>query len=391
MPGVRRANWIERAKSLMHFLQLVRQTEEVCTDAGLLPPTIVLIPITPTELGRHQSPAGLIWFLNGTWANFEIDTTLAHLKNSPHVFPRLLIHAHDVFPAALARVLELEFFTRVLPAQKAQTVGKQLIIDPVDTMTPARILVAEDNATNQRVISRFLEKLGFEHVVVENGELAVRAAAEQEYALVLMDCQMPVMDGFEATTRIRRLPGHRGRIPIMAVTANVAPGVAERCHAVGMNAYMSKPLDLSLLQNRIQELLTSVPAAREPQTLQVLPSADIDFAHLNQIQELDGTGEFLREMLEAFLTKLDPLVRDLHERHQNADCDGLEKAAHYLKGSAGNIGARALWSCLASIEQTAHMKDLPALQQAMQNLPALVDAVKRDILRDWLRRDSSAA
>jgi PAS domain S-box-containing protein len=123
-----------------------------------------------------------------------------------------------------------------------------------------RVLVAEDNPTNQKVIDRMLAKLGLKAHLVANGKEAVEAMKEAQYDLILMDCQMPEMDGYEATKVIRALPGLGKSIPIIALTANVVQGDDQRCLDAGMNRYLSKPVDLAILESALSEYLMAQAA-----------------------------------------------------------------------------------------------------------------------------------
>jgi CheY-like chemotaxis protein len=117
-----------------------------------------------------------------------------------------------------------------------------------------RVLVAEDNHVNQRVVTKLLERMGHNVVLVENGREAVREAEAGGFDLVLMDCQMPEMDGFEACRRIRGLGGDRGAVPVIALTAHALEGDRERCLAAGMDDYMSKPIDVADLRQRLEAI-----------------------------------------------------------------------------------------------------------------------------------------
>jgi two-component system, sensor histidine kinase and response regulator len=115
------------------------------------------------------------------------------------------------------------------------------------------VLVAEDNRVNQKLVSRLLEKQGCVVEVVDDGSAAVEKARHFAYDLILMDCQMPQMDGFEATAAIRREPGLAGRVPIVAVTANAMQGDREKCLAAGMNDYVSKPISVKDLKRVLEQ------------------------------------------------------------------------------------------------------------------------------------------
>jgi len=131
------------------------------------------------------------------------------------------------------------------------------------------VLVADDNAVNQFVSTRLLQKLGCGSDVVADGAEAVEAVSTRDYDLVLMDCQMPVMNGYEATAAIRRLPGPVSRIPIVAVTAAALEGERERCLAAGMDDYLSKPTTLQQLATVLRRRLR-----RDAEDLPVLVAAD---------------------------------------------------------------------------------------------------------------------
>ena len=130
---------------------------------------------------------------------------------------------------------------------------------PVWPLAAGRLLVAEDNAVNQVVTRGLCEKVGFEVDVVENGQLAVAAVQARDYALVLMDCQMPVMDGYEATLAIRKLPNRCSKVPIIALTASAMREELDRCLAVGMNEVLPKPLRREVLEAMLHRFVVAGP------------------------------------------------------------------------------------------------------------------------------------
>ncbi len=129
-----------------------------------------------------------------------------------------------------------------------------------------RVLVVEDNLINQRVAVIILSKLGYSADVAGDGSEALEMLQKQHYDLILMDCQMPVMDGFEATHAIRALPSDLSRIPIIAVTANALAGQREKCLATGMNEYISKPINSELLAAALRKYLAPSDVGGPQQT-----------------------------------------------------------------------------------------------------------------------------
>jgi CheY-like chemotaxis protein len=171
----------------------------------------------------------------------------------------------DGVSAILARPLKQQGFLQRLDdcfgaaaEKRASPAGTGQIPSPVPgPCSPHRILVVEDNSVNQMVLQLMLKKIGFQTDLVWNGKEALAAVARQRYALVLMDCQMPEMDGYEATRLIRAMERESGgtRLPIIAVTANVLIEAREECLKAGMDGYLSKPIHLLQLENVLKSLL----------------------------------------------------------------------------------------------------------------------------------------
>ncbi|MFF2318351.1 response regulator [Arthrobacter sp. NPDC058097] len=234
-----------------------------------------------------------------------------------------------------------------------------------DGPSRGRILVVEDNEVNQLVARATVSRLGYAVDVVSNGAEALSATADFRYAAVLMDCHMPVMDGFEATRRIRQRDGRHPRQPIIAMTAGALDGDRERCLAAGMDDYLAKPVDAAALQ---ATLIRWVPDREKgvvpepvPQPLAVTgtaPSARtaatpaLDQDRITMLRELgpeDGRG-LLPEAAAAFRRDLPARVGALKTAVDDGDGPALAQAAHALKGAAANIGAAAVAGICAELE-----------------------------------------
>jgi PAS domain S-box-containing protein len=223
-----------------------------------------------------------------------------------------------------------------------ETAGSRRPACPHLSMAPrnARILVAEDNTTNRLVICAQLSKLGYEAEAVADGAEAVEAVQRGGYDLVLMDCAMPRMDGFEATRRIREA-GH-AELTMIAVTADAMPEDRERCLREGMNDYLAKPVELKQLADVISRWLPA-PSEREQPVL-VFDSQSL-------LERLMGDRELAGVALRGFLHDTPGRLAGLRERLQKFDASGTRAEAHALKGAAATVSAQCLHAIALAIER----------------------------------------
>ena len=226
-----------------------------------------------------------------------------------------------------------------------------------------RILMAEDNVVNQKVGLRQLKKLGYSADAVGNGVEAVEALKRIPYDIVLMDCHMPELDGYEATRLIRQLEAEKNdhqRPPayIIALTANALESDREKCLAAGMNDYISKPVKLPELQAVLQEAAAFVrptPAARRTEIRGSDHDAVIDRSVLAGLRKLQEPGEpdAAVELIDLFLGDTPAKIQAMQSAIARSDAAALRESAHGLKGSASNLGARRLARSCAEVEKLA--------------------------------------
>ncbi len=228
-----------------------------------------------------------------------------------------------------------------------------------DKKRRVRILVAEDNVVNQKVAVRILEKLGYRGDAVANGREAVTALEKIRYDLVLMDVQMPEMNGFEAT-RIIRDPGSRvlrHDIPIVAMTAHALKGDRERCLEAGMDDYVSKPVTALGLGEILDRYLEGVATSGviEPE-LKTPRDRPVDMEGIREIAE--GDIEFERELIESFLSDSEEQIRQLDHALFEQNAEEVRLRAHTLKGSSANVGAKRLKELAYRMEKLGFGKEL---------------------------------
>ena len=221
------------------------------------------------------------------------------------------------------------------------------------------ILVVDDNEVNQKVATMLLRRLGCEVDIANNGREAVEAVARLTYAVVFMDCQMPVMDGYRATMMIREDEGERRHTPIIALTAHALQGDSEKCFAAGMDDYLAKPLRVEMVKDKLATWLPSVQgiqraaAASSPQEpTEQAPDPDNEERALDEhaFAELrEMAGDMLTEVLEVFLTDTQAQLQRLRESVACGDLGAVHKIAHSLKGTSANVGALTLSRCCTDL------------------------------------------
>ena len=214
----------------------------------------------------------------------------------------------------------------------------------------ARVLVAEDNEVNQKVAARILEKLGYRVEVADNGRDALEACERTRYDAVFMDGQMPGMDGYEATRRIREREGAGPRLPIIAMTASAMKGDREKCLAAGMDDYVSKPVTPEDLE-RVLRRWVGAPAAPAERAAAEPSSAGglLDEGIVASLMAVDDDGTLIDEVVATFV-KIAPVRLGAIRRAAKGNAAQLERAAHSFLGSCGNLGCRRMADLCARLE-----------------------------------------
>jgi signal transduction histidine kinase/CheY-like chemotaxis protein/HPt (histidine-containing phosphotransfer) domain-containing protein len=223
-----------------------------------------------------------------------------------------------------------------------------------------RVLVVEDNPVNQLVAEGLLHELGYEVDLAQNGAEAIHAVSEAFYVAVLMDCHMPVMDGYAATAEIRAVEAEGRRVPVIAMTASVTKNDRERCLAAGMDAFVPKPVDPVALEEALtQWARPSSPAPAAPiDAAPASPRADLPpldperVSILRGLRHPSGTG-LLPVLADAFETTSPALLGAIRRAAQEDDRGALQEHAHHLAGVAENLGALAVSALARQVEQYA--------------------------------------
>ena len=248
------------------------------------------------------------------------------------------------------------------PTRVDRRAPARLELDPTMAQRhPLRILLAEDNVVNQKLALRLLEQMGYRADVAANGLEAVAALERQPYDVVLMDVQMPEMDGLEATREIvRRWPGDR-RPRIVAMTANAMQGDRELCLAAGMNDYVSKPI-------RVEELMAALErsTSQAPESGRAVATELLDSGALEQLRTTMGSG--FDELLSTFLEDSQELMTTLHRALGRRDVDAFRRAAHSLKSNASSFGATTLSSLARDLETLARSGTLEGAEPRVERL-----------------------
>jgi signal transduction histidine kinase/DNA-binding response OmpR family regulator/HPt (histidine-containing phosphotransfer) domain-containing protein len=252
---------------------------------------------------------------------------------------------------------------------------------PVNRHIDARILLVDDNEVNRMIARGMLEKSGITAIdTAENGQQAVTMANSNHYDLVLMDIQMPVMNGHDATKEIRRIEGDKQHTTIVALTAHAFKKDIENCMAAGMDDYLSKPLQLDALHTVLDKWLVAansvVESSDTPEhtagvdvadTTPPPPSSAIDANTLDSLREIFG-DDGLRATIESYTENTPKLIEQLRNSFTNSDWEELTRAAHTIKGSSGSLGAKRLVELALKVEQQGREQNSYAMGELIAQI-----------------------
>jgi signal transduction histidine kinase/DNA-binding response OmpR family regulator len=257
--------------------------------------------------------------------------------------------------------------------------------DHLVDLAGARALVAEDNPVNQMVVSELLKSVGIDVVLVDNGADAVANATTGNFSFVLMDCEMPEVDGYEATKWIRtqeHADVNSRKIPIIALTANAIQGDRERCIDAGMDDYLTKPINAKKLFETLRkwyvpsEKSTCSQDTRAPQTATVEFNGPVDIDVDGALERCAGSNQVLCKVLEEFVRTTDSTNEQLESLLEGSDFKAMQSIAHSLKGSAANIGADTLASYAQALESVAKDQVEDDILQSVSELAISLDQLR---------------
>ena len=261
------------------------------------------------------------------------------------------------------------------------------LTDQARTLKSVRVLLAEDNVVNQEIAMAMLESSEYEVTLAENGLEALKATETVDYDVVLMDCQMPEMDGFEASTELRRREAEANsrHLPIIGLTANAGAGSRENCLEAGMDDYVSKPFRRNVLLAALAKWTQSVPVDRASlQIVEVsapapaeLEAAPLDVEALQALRDLQRPGrpDVLTRVIDLFSLDAPRLVAAMLEAVASDDADALRHAAHTLKSTSANVGAVSLSTNCREIEQLARAAEAASVRTRVDDATKELDRV----------------
>ncbi|MGH2850118.1 MAG: ATP-binding protein [Solirubrobacteraceae bacterium] len=250
--------------------------------------------------------------------------------------------------------------------------------DTSGDLSGLRILIADDNPVNQQVLLRQAQRLGIDAEVVVNGQEVLAALERSTYDAVLMDCQMPVMDGYAATREIREREARerRPRLPIVAVTANAMREDFDRCRDAGMDDFIAKPVALAALAKAIERAVAASRGDAAPAAATALapdaPAGGVDMVALSSLRDDLGGPDALARIVRLFLEQLEPQAEQIDVAARNGEHETLARAAHRMRSSAATLGATMLAELLGALEIAAHDADAVACERLAAEFTASV-------------------
>ncbi|MEN6370454.1 MAG: response regulator [Armatimonadota bacterium] len=252
------------------------------------------------------------------------------------------------------------------------------------------ILLVEDNPVNRKLALRILEKAGHSVTTAENGEEALAVLENSSFDIVLMDVQMPVMDGFKATAAIRKAEKVSGKhIPIVAMTAHAMKGDRERCLEAGMDDYLTKPIDTKVMLQIIDKLAPASPQnqnAVDDNICVELSEGIVDVEAL--MERVGGDKDLLSEITDLFLEDYPKLMSELKNAIDSADNKSVERAAHTIKGSIGNFTTGETYEAALAVEQIGRSNNITGVDEAYRHLDDSLERLK-SALSPFVRKEAA--
>jgi len=241
------------------------------------------------------------------------------------------------------------------------------------TAASLQVLVAEDHPVNQAYMEAVLEKLGHRGAFAINGEEALAALQAKDFDVVLMDLHMPVMDGFAATRAIRALPGAKGRVPIIALTADAFAETQERARGAGVDGFLTKPAHLPQLRDALGRYLGEMPAAPPPVASPALDAGDhhLERSTVAQLRSALSPQQYAA-LLEGLFGAREGTLRELREAVRRRDLAALRVQAHALKGAALSLGLRSVAGSAARLQQAPEAAGDAGLLDALDELERML-------------------
>jgi two-component system CheB/CheR fusion protein len=259
-------------------------------------------------------------------------------------------------------------FTLNFYKTKAEAMTEIDFVEADSTIKNIKVLVVEDIALNQLLMKTLLDDFGFERDIASNGKIALEMLQSKSYDIILMDLQMPEMNGFEATEYIRKKL--HSQIPIIALTADVTTVDLEKCRAVGMNDYIAKPVDERILYSKIVSLVKKITSAKDPEIeeIEFFQSDELKYTDLSYLQQrTKSNAKLMMEMISIYLEQTPKLVTAMKHSLLHNDWDSLGAAAHKMIPSFSIMGINS------DFEKMAHIiQESASSKQNTEEIPDMV-------------------
>ncbi|MFA6290577.1 MAG: response regulator [Victivallales bacterium] len=363
---------------------------------------------TALETLRNAKNAGTPYhlaFLDMLMPEMDGESLAREIKGDPLIRDTQLVMMSSAGPSFEKKYRESNLFSAIQskPVKKSQifdciatllgennlireSCGLEDIQSSLKNHGTKNILLVEDNEINQKVAVAILSKMNIKPDLAQNGAEAVRILEGQSYDLIIMDIQMPVMDGIEATKIIRdknsKVINHD--VPIIAMTAHALKGDREKCIAAGMDDYVSKPVKPADLAEAISRQLSGFTRLEQEKKNEKLKAETVDsiiFDVDSLMERISGDKDFFDELVKLFIEDTPKHFASLKTAYNNKDAEEIQHIAHTIKGSAGNFGASSLQKVALSLEQTAKTGNFSKISHLIDVVEMEFEILKKEIAK----------